>query len=334
MMSAIRVRDLTVEFASGGYLLRPLDRFSMDAASGELVALLGPSGSGKTTLLSTLAGILRPTRGRVEVDGVDVASLEGKKLDEYRRCKVGVVFQAFNLIAGLNARDNVAVPLRLAGHKQKAARARAEALLAEVGMSDRQGHLPGQLSGGQQQRVAIARALALEPHVILADEPTAHLDHVQVEGVLRLLRSIASPGRVVVIATHDDRMTPLADRCVNMAPEPEGDENDGAEVTLQAGDTLFEQGSRGHLVYVVASGEVVLSRVRADRSEEVVRAVGPGGYFGELGPMLGLPRSATARAVTPARLLSFTVRSFRARQPAHAPDQGPSRTDVDRDGMR
>jgi putative ABC transport system ATP-binding protein len=322
-MADVRVRDVTVEFVSGGYLLRPLDGFSMDAASGQLVALLGPSGSGKTTLLSCLAGILLPTSGNIEVDGVDVTSLEGKALDEYRRRTVGVVFQAFNLIAGLNARDNVAVPLRLAGHTQKFARARAEALLDEVGLSDRVGHLPGQLSGGQQQRVAIARALALEPGVILADEPTAHLDHVQVEGVLRILRDLASPGRVVIIATHDDRMTPLADRSVNMvADRNEGDDGECAEVTLAAGEMLFEQGSRGHLVYVVTSGEVVLTRVLADRSETLLRTVGPGGYFGELGPMLGLPRSATARASSPTRVQPFTVRGFRARPPVQLAERG------------
>jgi putative ABC transport system ATP-binding protein len=316
-MSDIRVRDLTVEFPSGGYLLRPLDQFSMDAQSGELVALLGPSGSGKTTLLSCLAGLLRPSSGRIDVDGVAVDSLEGKALDEYRRRKVGVVFQAFNLIEGLTARDNVAVPLRLAGHRQRDARARAESLLDQVGLSHRQGHFPRQLSGGQQQRVAIARALALEPSVVLADEPTAHLDHVQVEGVLRLLREIASPGRVVIIATHDDRMTPLADRCVNMVHEDKGDTGD-AQVTLAAGQTLFEQGQRGHLVYMVESGEVALVRVLADRSEEPLRTVGPGGYFGELGPMLGLPRSATARAVSETTLHALTVRSFRARQQGSA----------------
>ena len=266
--------------------------------------------------MSCLAGILRPTSGHIEVDGVDVGSLEGRALDEYRRRKVGVVFQAFNLIAGLSVRDNVAVPLRLAGHKQRQARARAEELLDEVGLSDRVGHFPRQLSGGQQQRVAIARALALEPGVILADEPTAHLDHVQVEGVLRLLRAIASPGRVVVIATHDDRMTPLADRSVSMVSEGDHSVGDVSEVTLAAGETLFEQGSRGHLVYVVTDGEIVLTRVRADRSEEHIRTVGPGGYFGELGPMLGLPRSATARASAPTHLHAYTVRSFRARQPS------------------
>ena len=322
-MSGVRVSDLTVEFANGGYMLRPLDSFSMEADSGDLVALLGPSGSGKTTLLSCLAGILRPTRGRIEIDGVDVAALEGKALEAYRRRTVGVVFQAFNLIPGLTARDNVAVPLKLAGYRQKVARGRAEELLDQVGLSDRLGHLPRQLSGGQQQRVAIARALALEPGIILADEPTAHLDHVQVEGVLRLLRNIAAPGRIVIIATHDDRMTPLADRRVSMVDDGGGDETDGAETRLTAGETLFEQGSRGHLVYVVDAGEVVLTRVREDRTEEVVRTVGPGEYFGELGPMLGLPRSATARASAPSTLRAFTVRTFRARRDLRAGPNAP-----------
>ena len=150
---------------------------------------------------------------------------------------------------------------------------------------------------------------------------------------MRLLRSIASPGRVVVIATHDERMTPLADRCVNMVADTNGDDIGVSEVTLTAGEVLFEQGSRGHLVYIVASGEIVLSRVRADRSEEVLRTVGPGGYFGELGPMLGLPRSATARAASPARLQALTVRSFRGRQPSLAREGAPVATDDGADGM-
>jgi putative ABC transport system ATP-binding protein len=111
-------------------------------------------------------------------------------------------------------------------------------------------------------------------------------------------------------------MTPLADRCVSMVSDADHDEADVSDVTLAAGETLFEQGSRGHLVYVVTAGEIVLTRVRADRSEEHVRTVGPGGYFGELGPMLGLPRNATARAGAPTHLHAYTVRSFRSRQPS------------------
>jgi putative ABC transport system ATP-binding protein len=150
--------------------------------------------------------------------------------------------------------------------------------------------------------------------------------------VLRLLRDLASPGRVVVIATHDDRMTPLADRCVNMVSDRDEGDEECTEVTLAAGEMLFEQGSRGHLVYVVTSGEIVLSRVLADRSEKLVRKVGPGGYFGELGPMLGLPRSATARASSPTRLQPFTVRAFRARPPGEPAERGRMAGDVSGDG--
>ena len=131
---------------------------------------------------------------------------------------MGIVFQAFNLIPSLTARENVAAPLRLAGTRRREANARAEELLARVGLSDRMDHRPGQLSGGQQQRAAIARALVHDPPLVVADEPTAHLDYMQVEDVLILIRDLAAPGRLVVVATHDDRFTPLADRVVELVP--------------------------------------------------------------------------------------------------------------------
>src|SRR5215213_10150421 len=155
------------------------------------------------------------------------------------------------------------------------ARARAEELLDRVGLRERLGHRPGGLSGGEQQRVAIARALAHDPPLVLADEPTAHLDYIQVDGVLRLLRELAAPGRVVVVATHDERLLPLADHVVELTPRA-------------AGDAIEP-------VYIVESGTVELYRIRDDRSEERVADVEPGGYFGELAPMFGLRRSASAR---------------------------------------
>ena len=185
-MAELEVRDLTVEFASGGYLVRPLDGLSFEAEDGELVVVLGPSGCGKTTLLSCLAGLLTPTSGSIAFRGTDVAGLTGAALGEYRRSTVGVVFQAFNLIPSLSARGNVMAPLRLARVPRRDAGVRADELLDRVGLADRAGHRPGQMSGGQQQRVAIARALAHEPPLVVADEPTAHLDHIQVEGVLTL----------------------------------------------------------------------------------------------------------------------------------------------------
>jgi len=162
-MAELEVRDLTVEFVSGGYMVRPLDKLSFDADDGELVVVLGPSGCGKTTLLSCLAGLLTPTSGSVSFRGTDIAGLSGPALGEHRRSTVGVVFQAFNLIPSLSARGNVMAPMRLARVPRREASARADVLLAQVGLSDRADHRPGQMSGGQQQRVAIARALVHEP---------------------------------------------------------------------------------------------------------------------------------------------------------------------------
>ena len=137
--------------------------------------------------------------------GIEVTSLRGTALTQYRRETVGVVFQAFNLIPSLTAIENVSVPLRAAGVRRRVARQRAVDLLEQVDLGHRMQHRPGGMSGGQQQRVAIARALAHDPPVILADEPTAHLDYIQVDGVLKLVRELADDGRLVVVATHDER---------------------------------------------------------------------------------------------------------------------------------
>jgi len=150
-----------------------------------------------------------------------------------------------------------------------------------------------------------------DPTLLLADEPTAHLDYVQVESVIAILRRLASPGRLVVVATHDERMIPLADRVVRMTPDLVAAPTGVHEVEVAAGEVLFEQGSRGSLIYVVKSGEIELTRARADGSAEPLGAVGPGEYFGELGPLLGFPRTATARARRTTKLLSYTVSDFR-----------------------
>jgi putative ABC transport system ATP-binding protein len=209
-------RDLVVEYSGGGYVVRPIDGLDIDVQAGEMSLLLGASGCGKTTLLSVLAAILRPHRGSVRLGGLEVTQLQGRALNDYRRRSVGIVFQSFNLIPSLTAAENVQVPLRAAGVGGRAARRRATQLLAEVGLGARHSHHPGELSGGEQQRVAIARALALDPPLLLADEPTAHLDQLQVDGVLRLLREIADAGRVVIAATHDERLVPLADKVVEL----------------------------------------------------------------------------------------------------------------------
>ncbi len=315
-MAELEIRDLTKEFDSGGYVVRPLDKLNLEAEDGELVALLGPSGCGKTTLLSCLAGLLTPTSGTIRFQGVDIGGLTGAAVGEHRQRTVGVVFQAFNLLASLSARRNVMVPMTLAGIGHREAGRRADELLERVGLSDRLHHLPRQLSGGQQQRVAIARALVHHPPLVLADEPTAHLDHIQVEGILLLLRELAAPGRMVVVSTHDDRITHISDRVIELVPHASTAEHEPVEIALAAGETLFEQGDRGDLVYVIEQGSVEIFRERADGSEELLTQLTAGNYFGEIGPILNLPRSASARALEPTCLSALTVRTFRKRFPS------------------
>ncbi len=318
MSDQLVVDDLTVSFDSGGYVIKPLDGLSFAADDGELVVLLGPSGCGKTTLLSCLAGLLTPTSGRVGLGSTVVTELRGPALAEYRRHTVGVVFQAFNLIPSLSARGNVVVPMRLAGVPRAKAKARAAELLGIVGLGERVNHRPAQLSGGQQQRVAIARALVHEPQLILADEPTAHLDHIQVEGILRLLRELASPGRIVVVSTHDDRVSQLADRVIELAPHFSDADKPPEEVVLASGELLFRQGERGELIYQVESGLLEVYRELADGGTEVLARVEPGNYVGELGPILNLPRSASVRALEDAVVVGYTVRAFRKDNPHQA----------------
>ena len=304
-----------MEFSSSGYVVRPLHDFSFAADNGQLVVLLGPSGCGKTTLLSCLAGLLTPTSGTIKFAETDVTALTGSDLSEYRRHSVGVIFQAFNLIASLTARANVMVPLRLAGVRRGLARERADLLLEEVGLSDRAHHRPQQMSGGQQQRVAIARALVQDPPLILADEPTAHLDYVQVEEILRLLRNLASPGRIVVVATHDERITQLADNVIELIPHLPDTHRQLSQILLNAGDVLFRQGDPSDLVYTVNSGELEIYRELEGGAEQPLRRVRLGDYFGELGPLMNLPRGASVRACDDAVLTGYPPRLFRSLHP-------------------
>jgi putative ABC transport system ATP-binding protein len=309
----LRIVDLVIEYTQGSYVLRPIDGLKLAATDGELVILLGPSGCGKTTLLSCIASLLSPKSGTIHVDQTEVTALKGAELERYRRKTVGIIFQAFNLIPSLTSRENVAAPLRLAGMGRAEANRRADELLDRVGLADRARHRPASLSGGQQQRVAIARALAHDPPLILADEPTAHLDYLQVEEVLRLIRELAAPGRLVLVATHDDRFNPLADRVVELATRPASEDARPESITLGAGEVLFRQGEPSRLVYLVEEGEIELYRELADGGEELLTGRIVGEWFGELGPMLGLPRSATARAVVPSRLLGVGLAEFRRR---------------------
>jgi len=318
-LSGLEIRDLTVEYNSGGILVRPLVNKSMDAGDGQLVVLLGPSGCGKTTLLSCIAGLLTPTAGSIKVGGKEVVGLSGAALSRYRQEQVGIVFQAFNLLPSLTAHGNVVAPMALAGVSRAEASRRADQLLERVGLADRKDHRPSAMSGGQQQRVAIARALVHDPPIVLADEPTAHLDHVQVEGVLQLMRELASPGRTLLVATHDDRVTDIADAVIELVPPAQSAhsavDREPEHVQLAAAEVLFRQGDPGDLVYLVRSGRVEIFRELADGREDRVTVIGPGQYFGELGPLLRLPRSASARALGPTEVIGYTVRRFRYEHP-------------------
>lgn len=312
-MSATRlsVKDLVVEFVHEGYVIRPLDGFSLDAGQGELTVILGPSGSGKTTLLSCLGGILTPTSGRICLGDLEVTALSGAGLGDYRRDHVGFVFQAFNLIPSLTALENVAVPLMLTGTSRREALDRAQAVLDRVGLSDRANHHPARLSGGQQQRVAVARGLVHDPLLLLADEPTANLDFIQTESIITLLRELRDDGRVIVVSTHDARLVPIADQVIQMAPEVQEVEGPPQTVRYVAGERIFAQGDRPDLVYVVDSGEVEIVRVLADGGQERLAVIPAGQYFGELGPLLGFPRSASARALTDVSLIAYGPQTFR-----------------------
>ena len=304
-MPMVDIDDLVVEYSRGDYLVRPIDHFSMTAEPGTLVLLLGPSGCGKTTLLSCLSGMQAPTSGRITVDGTEVTALSPGEATAFRRDKVGVVFQAFNLVPSLTALENVMVPMGAARVPRSEARDRAAALLTEVGLADRVDHRPDALSGGQMQRVAIARALALDPPLLVADEPTASLDHVQVETVLRILRSLAARGRTIVVSTHDHRLLPLADVVVDMAPDGTSPATPTETVVVSAGEVLFREGDRGGRLYRVESGTVALTRGGRD-----LGSAAAGDVFGEMGAVFRIPRAATATAVSEATLTSYSVEEF------------------------
>jgi len=317
-MNGLRTQNLVVEYASGGNAIRPIDGLDLQLDAGSLTILLGPSGCGKTTLLSCLGGLLTPTSGQITVGNVEVTALNRRAMSQYRRHGVGIVFQAFNLVPSLTALENVLVPLRAAGVSRRAARERAEELLTRVGLRDRMTHRSGDLSGGQQQRVAVARAIALDPPLILADEPTAHLDYLQVEEMLRLIRSLATGDRMVVVATHDPRLLPLADRVIEMVPTTTLVNRAHETIQLKAGTVLFDQGALSDLIYTVTEGELEVVRQPSCDRGEVLRVAGPGDYFGEIGPLFGLPRSATVRARTDAVVTGYSVPAFRQRLGADA----------------
>jgi putative ABC transport system ATP-binding protein len=210
----LRCESLTRTFLSGGRELPVLKSITLDVPAGSFVAILGPSGSGKSTLLGLLAGLDQPTTGRVWLDGVELGALTEDERARLRGQKVGFVFQSFHLIPTLTARENIQVPLELRGLE---AVARADELLARVGLADRGHHYPAQLSGGEQQRVALARAFSHRPRVLFADEPTGNLDAATGARVIELMSELnREVGTTLVLVTHDQSLAARAGRIVRL----------------------------------------------------------------------------------------------------------------------
>jgi len=225
---------LARRYGAGDTAVDALRGVTLEVARGELVAIMGPSGSGKSTLMHLLAGLDRPTRGRVSIAGVDPAALSDTKLTKLRREHVGFVFQTFNLLPTLSAEENVTLPLELAGAKLD--RGWIDELLATVGLAERRGHRPAELSGGQQQRVAVARALVHRPSVLFADEPTGNLDSRSGAEVLELIRgAVDGYGQTTIMVTHDRRAAEIADRVLFIADGRVAGELDRPGENLLAG---------------------------------------------------------------------------------------------------
>jgi putative ABC transport system ATP-binding protein len=206
---------LTRRLPSGGRLLTILDRIDLSIGAGEFVAVLGPSGSGKSTLLALMAGLDRPTAGEIRLNGHAIQDMSEDALARLRRETIGFVFQSFQLLGNLTARENVLLPLELAG--RGGAGARADALLGAVGLAERGHHYPSQLSGGEQQRVALARAFGPRPPILLADEPTGNLDRATGKLVLDTLEQLrVESGTTLVLVTHDPDVARLADRRIHL----------------------------------------------------------------------------------------------------------------------
>jgi putative ABC transport system ATP-binding protein len=210
------VRDIKKSLPLGRERIDILKGISFQIMSGDFVSIVGPSGSGKSTLLGIIAGLDNPSSGQVLIDGVDIARMSEGKLAGVRNNKIGMVFQAFNLIPTLTAQENVEIPLYVGKHKVSPS-ARAKELLNLVGLSHRLNHRPSQLSGGEQQRVAIARALSTDPAIVIADEPTGNLDARNGENVLKLIADLrAQTGKTFIIATHDQNVASHADRTIRI----------------------------------------------------------------------------------------------------------------------
>ena len=229
MTPSLQTKQISVSYGAGAASVQALREVSVAFRPGRMTLVMGPSGSGKTTLLSVLGGLLTPDTGEVSIMGRTLRGLSQDDAGELRNRSIGYVFQAFRLFKALTALENAVLALEISGVRGSRALARAKETLAAVGVSHRSDLRPAELSGGEKQRVAIARALVNDPPIILADEPTASLDHAAGEQIVNLLHSIAAEqNRIVVVVTHDNRWLDRSDRVITMS--------DGAVVTDSGAD--------------------------------------------------------------------------------------------------
>ena len=226
--SVLKIEKLTKAYTLGKREVQPLTDLNLDVKKGEFIAIMGPSGSGKTTLLNIIGAIDKPTKGKVLLDDVDIGALPESQLYKIRRDKIGFIFQNFNLLPYLNARENVELAMELAGKYPNERSARAKQLLATVGLAGREEHRPNRLSAGEQQRVAIARALANDPAIILADEPTGNLDVKNKQEIVKLLANLnLNEGTTIIMVTHDGQAAAHTERMLLLKDGKIAMEKDG-----------------------------------------------------------------------------------------------------------
>ncbi|WP_433201528.1 ABC transporter ATP-binding protein [Nocardia sp. CA-107356] len=229
----LELTDITKEYRVGKQTVRALDGISLRIESGEFTSIIGPSGSGKSTLLHLLGALDTPDTGSIRFQGEEIGGLDDERQSEFRRHRVGFIFQFFNLLPTLTAWENVAIPKLLDGTGLRKAKPRALELLDLVGLGERAAHRPAELSGGQMQRVAVARALIMDPPLILADEPTGNLDSKTGAAILKLLGDIAENGNSVVMVTHDMGAIEYCDRVITLRDGQIGS-NDKVDIAKRA----------------------------------------------------------------------------------------------------
>jgi len=215
-MSLIEVRDLAKNYRCGDETVEALRGVDISIAAGEFITIMGQSGSGKSTLLSVLGGLNHPSKGSVQMAGIDLYALTGEKLADFRSAKLGFVFQSFNLIPYLTALENVMLPLAISSLKTKEKIAAARDALSRVGLGGKADRLPNALSGGEQERVAIARAIVNRPQILFADEPTGNLDSKTSLEMMNLFRSLNDAGQTVVMVTHNPENCDYSDRTIHL----------------------------------------------------------------------------------------------------------------------